>query len=54
VRELGGLKSLYSEAYYERDEFWELYNKPAYDRLKAKYDPNGQFKNLYDKCVLRQ
>jgi FAD/FMN-containing dehydrogenase len=54
VAELGGVKSLYSDSYYPEEEFWRLYNKPAYDALKARYDPQGKFRNLYQKCVLRQ
>lgn len=51
--ELGGAKSLYSESYYGREEFWSIYNEPHYRALKAKYDPNGQLRDLYEKCVLR-
>ena len=54
VAALGGIKSLYSDAFYEPDEFWRIYNQPVYDRLKAKYDPQGVFKDLYQKTVLRQ
>jgi FAD/FMN-containing dehydrogenase len=54
VIELGGIKSLYSDSYFSEDEFWRIYNKPAYDALKQRYDPNNRFKNLYEKCVLRQ
>jgi hypothetical protein len=54
LAELGGIKSLYSDSYFAPDEFWSLYNKPAYDRLKAKYDPGGRLSDLYRKCVLRQ
>jgi FAD/FMN-containing dehydrogenase len=54
VAELGGIKSLYSDSYFERDEFWEIYNRPAYDALKRKYDPSGRFPDLYEKCVLRR
>lgn len=54
VEELGGIKSLYSDSYYERDKFWNLYNQPAYRALKEKYDPQARLKDLYDKCVLRQ
>jgi len=54
VAELGGVKSLYSDSYYPEEEFWRLYNKPAYDALKARYDPQGKFKNLYQKCVMRR
>jgi FAD/FMN-containing dehydrogenase len=51
--ELGGAKSLYSEAWYERDEFWSIYNEEAYRALKRRYDPQGRLKDLYEKCVLR-
>jgi FAD/FMN-containing dehydrogenase len=51
--ELGGAKSLYSEAYYDRDEFWSIYNEAAYRALKRKYDPQGRLRDLYEKCVLR-
>lgn len=54
VGELGGIKSLYSDSYFERDEFWRIYNRPAYDALKRKYDPAGRFPDLYEKCVLRR
>ena len=49
---LDGFKSLYSEAFYARDEFWTHYGKSAYDRLKARYDPGGRLRDLYEKCVL--
>ena len=52
VRDLGGKKSLYSNAYYSREEFWQLYNEPAYRTLKARYDAMGRLKDLYEKCVL--
>jgi FAD/FMN-containing dehydrogenase len=53
VAELGGIKSLYSESYYPREEFWGIYGEAAYRRLKRKYDPRGRLRDLYDKCVLR-
>ncbi len=53
VADLGGIKSLYSDSYYAEDEFWNLYDRPAYDALKRRYDPQGKFRNLYEKCVLR-
>jgi len=52
VRELGGIKSLYSESYYEPQEFWATYDRSAYDALKRKYDPQGRLGDLYQKCVL--
>ncbi len=53
VRELGGVKSLYSDSYYAPDEFWQIYNEPAYRTLKQKYDPQAVFADLYEKCVRR-
>ncbi|MCU0833281.1 MAG: FAD-binding oxidoreductase [Chromatiaceae bacterium] len=53
VAEMGGIKSLYSDSYYGREEFWTIYGKPVYDRLKAKYDPQGRLRDLYAKCVER-
>ena len=51
VGELGGRKSLYSTSFYEREEFWRLYNGSAYGALKAAYDPDGRLLDLYTKCV---
>jgi FAD/FMN-containing dehydrogenase len=54
VMALGGMKSLYSDSYFTPEEFWGMYNRPAYARLKQKYDPQGLLKDLYKKCVLRE
>ena len=51
VDRLGGRKSLYSTAFYDEERFWELYNGPAYHRLKDRYDPEGRLHDLYTKCV---
>ena len=51
VDRLGGRKSLYSTAFYEESRFWELYNGPAYSRLKERYDPDRRLLDLYEKCV---
>jgi len=51
VTELGGHKGLYSTSFYEPDDFWRLYNGPAYADLKRAYDPDGRLADLYDKCV---
>ena len=53
VRELGGIKSLYSDSYFPEDEFWQIYNRPAYAALKERYDPGGALGDLYRKTVLR-
>jgi FAD/FMN-containing dehydrogenase len=54
VARLGGIKSLYSDSYYPRDEFDKAFGGAAYAKLKARYDPEGRLGNLYDKCVLRR
>lgn len=51
VDRLGGIKSLYSSSFYERDAFHRIYGGDAYRRLKARYDPDGLLGELYDKCV---
>jgi FAD/FMN-containing dehydrogenase len=53
VEQLGGRKSLYSTSFYEREEFWRLYNGPAYAALKAAYDGEHRLLDLYEKCVER-
>jgi len=52
VIELGGIKSLYSQSFFARQEFDRAYGGDAYYRLKEKYDPGRVFPELYDKCVL--
>jgi FAD/FMN-containing dehydrogenase len=53
VQRLGGVKSLYSDSFYPREEFWSIFDRDAYERLKARYDPARRLGDLYDKCVLR-
>lgn len=51
VHELGGHKSLYSEAFYTREEFESLYGGKLPEKLKDVYDPNRRFPGLYEKTV---
>jgi FAD/FMN-containing dehydrogenase len=53
VARAGGIKSLYSESCYPKDEFDRTYGGEAYARLKAKYDPAGRFPTLFEKVVRR-
>ena len=53
VDKLGGMKSLYSSVFYDRKTFEKKYNYPAYTKLKMSYDPEGQLKDLYEKCIQR-
>ena len=52
TQQLQGAKSLYSESFYEREQFWSIYNEKQYRVLKQKYDPAGRLQDLYEKCVL--
>lgn len=54
VSALGGHKSLYSEAFYCRDEFDRLYGGPHLARVKAQHDPQDRLTSLYDKVVQRR
>jgi FAD/FMN-containing dehydrogenase len=54
VLELGGHKSLYSEAFYDRATFDSLYDGPHLSRVKALHDPDDRLTSLYDKAVRRR
>ena len=54
MRELGGHKSLYSEAFYDRATFDALYDGPHLAQVKATYDPDDRLLSLYDKAVRRR
>ena len=51
VAELGGHKSLYSEAFYDRETFDQLYDGPHLAAVKQRYDPEDRLLSLYDKAV---
>ncbi len=51
VHELGGHKSLYSEAFYDRDTFDRLYRGAALAAVKQRFDPDDRLTSLYDKTV---
>ncbi len=54
VHELGGHKSLYSEAFYDKDTFEELYDGANLAAVKHRYDPEDRLTTLYDKAVRRR
>jgi len=53
VLRLGGIKSLYSDSFFTRNEFDAAYGSAEFARLKARYDPHGRLLSLYEKCVQR-
>ena len=54
VDTLDGHKSLYSDAYYSREKFDELYGGETYKTVKKNYDPNARLLDLYAKAVQRR
>jgi FAD/FMN-containing dehydrogenase len=54
VHALGGHKSLYSEAFYDREAFDRLYDGAGLAAVRAVHDPDDRLTSLYDKVVRRQ
>jgi FAD/FMN-containing dehydrogenase len=54
VGRLGGHKSLYSDAYYDRATFDRLYDGANLARVKQHYDPGDRLTGLYEKAVTRR
>jgi FAD/FMN-containing dehydrogenase len=46
---VGGLKTLISSNFFSEEQFWKIWNKPNYDRVKALTDPDNAFHDLYTK-----
>ncbi len=51
VDELGGHKSLYSEAFYDRETFDRLYGTDRVRGVKDEYDPDHRLAGLFEKVV---
>jgi len=49
LREVNGAKTLISYNYYGEDEFWEIFNRPNFEAVKAITDPDNIFRTLYEK-----
>jgi len=47
--ELRALKTLISHNRYDESTFWRTWNKPNYDAVKKITDPDGVFRDLYEK-----
>lgn len=51
VFDLGGIKTLISRNHYSEDRFWQIYNRSAYETVKAKTDPKNIFGTIYQRMV---
>jgi len=47
----GGRKVLYSRSYYSEDEFWRIYQRGAYEELRAKTAAEGVWHGVTDKVL---
>lgn len=47
--ELGGIKTIISRNHYSRERFWEIYDRERWLAAKAELDPDGLFRDLYEK-----
>ncbi|KAH7078743.1 hypothetical protein BKA63DRAFT_563417 [Paraphoma chrysanthemicola] len=48
MRELGGLKWLYSRVFYTEEEWWQVYDKQKYDALRRKFNATS-LPSIWDK-----
>jgi FAD/FMN-containing dehydrogenase len=53
VTELGGKKWLYAHTYYTEEEFWKLYDRKWYDRLRRRYHAVS-LPDIYEKVRVRE
>jgi FAD/FMN-containing dehydrogenase len=54
VHELDGHKSLYSDSFYDRETFDNLYDGANLAAVKKRYDPDNRLISLYEKAVTRR
>lgn len=47
--QLGGIKTLISHNYYSEEEFWTIWNRDSYRKVKALTDPQNRFRDLHPK-----
>lgn len=45
----GGRKMLYAQNHYDQKQFWEIMNKPQYERLRQEHAAADAFPSLYEK-----
>lgn len=52
ITQLGGRKVLYAHTYYAEQEFWQNYNKQAYDDIRSKYKASVTFPDIFSKVAV--
>jgi hypothetical protein len=52
VLDLHGRKVLYAHSYYPETEFWQIYDKSSYDKLRKKYNASVTFPDVYNKTFV--
>ena len=51
LQKLGGKKWFYAHSYYPEQEFWSIYDKSKYDKLRAKYHATT-LPNIFEKVTV--
>lgn len=49
IMRIKGIKTLISNNYFSKGEFWKIWNKKNYDKVKKVTDPDNIFRDLYEK-----
>jgi FAD/FMN-containing dehydrogenase len=50
--ELGAIKTLISTNLYSEEEFWKIWNRENYEKVKERTDPDNIFRGLHEKTCL--
>lgn len=53
VRSLGGMKWLYADSYYTEAEFWSIYNREWYEKLRIEHNA-ASLPTVYEKVITKQ
>ena len=46
-------KGFFSTCYFTYDDFWNQFDKAKYDKIRKKYDAEGNFMDIFDKINYR-
>ena len=52
LMDIGAIKTLISTNLYSKQEFWSVWNKRNFDRVKSRTDPENIFRDLYEKTCM--